>query len=119
MGSSSSSGSEDCCSFFLSGDATSKTLFPMLSWKFALGSTGSGLGVGASFKKLPRPPPYGLVGLTFSLLAALDAGPQVFRLLGATNGGGWTSGLLFLRAKGLFWKKPFFCWTVISSGACG
>lgn len=29
---------------FLSGEATSKTLFPTLSWKLALGSTGSGLG---------------------------------------------------------------------------
>jgi hypothetical protein len=56
---------------------------------------------------LPRlPRPRGLVGLTFSSVVRLDAGPQVLRLLGVIVIGSFSC-LLFLRAKGLL-KNPLF-----------
>jgi hypothetical protein len=108
IGSSSSSGSSCFDCFLLSGEATSNTLFPTLSWKLARGSTGSGLAErGASSIVLSRlPRPNGLVGLTFSSVFRLDAGPQVLRLLGVIVTGSFSC-LLFLRAKGLL-KKPLF-----------
>ena len=63
IGSESSSGAWFCCDPFwgepFSGDATSKTLFPTLSWKLARGSTGSGLP-----EARPDGPAEGLTGLT-------------------------------------------------------
>jgi hypothetical protein len=115
MGSRSSSGSGCLDCLFLSGEATSKTLLPTLSWKFARGSTGSGLAErGASWITL-RSRPKGRVGLTFSSVVLLVAGAQVLRALGVMVGGS-LSCLLFLRPKGLLKNPRFFCIDVSSTG---
>lgn len=120
IGSSSSAGSCLCSCFFLSGEATSKTLLPTFSWKFARGSTGSGLAdrVASCTMGWRVPRPSGRVGLTFSLVFCLEAGAHVLRLDGVTDAGISTSGLLFLRPKGLL-KKPRFFWKELSSIGLG
>ena len=116
MGSSSSGDSWLCCCCFLSGEATSNTLFPTFSWKLARGSTGSGLADRAASCTIDWRLilPSGRVGLTFSLVFRLAAGAHVLRLVGAMDAGVSISGLLFLRPKGLL-KKPRFFWKELSS----
>ena len=123
IGSRSSCDSSCSCCFFLSGEATSKTLFPTLSWKLARGSAGSGVGEGARLcialrgvalvAKL-------LVGLVFSSVFLRAGGAHVLRLrlAGVRAAGVSTSCLLFLRAKGLL-KKPLFFATEPSSIGLG
>lgn len=60
-----------------SGEATSKTLLPTLSWKLARGSTGSGLAAKSRDWMAGRV----VVGLLFELLRPAD-GPHVLREAG-------------------------------------
>lgn len=109
MGSSSSCASVSGSCFFLSGEATSNTLLPTLSWKFARGSAGSGPGEGGLLS-IAR---VGLitklfVRLLFSSVFRREGGVHVFRVLGARAGGS-ISCLLFLLANGLLKNPLFFC----------
>jgi hypothetical protein len=116
MGSSSSCGWVSSSRFFLSGEATSNTLLPTLSWKFARGSAGSGLGEGGllSIARVGLMAKL-LVGLVLSSVFLREGGVHVFRVLGARAGGS-ISCLLFLLAKGLLKKFLLFCTEFSSIG---
>lgn len=116
MGSSSSDGSDCCSCFFLSGDSTSNTLLPTLSWKFARGSAGSGPGEGGLLSiALVGLMTKGLIGLIGSCVFLRKGAVHVFLLL-VTRAGGSISCLLFLLANGLLKKPLFFCTAPSSIG---
>lgn len=126
IGSSSSCDSGSCfCCLLLSGEATSNTLLPTLSWKLARGSAGSGLGDGGLLWMARCPLVAKLFGgLAFSSIFLREEAVHVLRALGVRAGGS-TSCLLFLLANGLLKKPLFFCTEPSSiglgsgSGDCG